>query len=107
VSPLLPAAFLAVLVALAGRAAVPLALAVGEGHPVTTGERVPAAAVLAALPELPVLHEVARRLGVAPSDPPGRIASAVELALESLYLRRRLAKDASDGPDGGTTVYRS
>jgi len=92
---------------LAGLDLAPLALAVGEGHPVTTGERVPAAAVLAALPELPVLHEVARRLGVAPSDPPGRIASAVELALESLYLRRRLAKDASDGPDGGTTVYRS
>jgi magnesium chelatase subunit I len=79
---------------------------------VTTGERVPASQVLAALPELPVLHEVARRLGVAPTDPPGRIASAVELALESLYLRRRLAKDAmedADGPGGlgGVTVYRT
>ena len=88
---------------LAGLDLAPLATAVAEDHPVTTGERVPAAQVLAALPELPVLHEVAARLGVAPNDPPGRIAGAVELALESLFLRRRLAKDADDG----TTVYRS
>ena len=88
---------------LAGLDLTPLAQAVGEGHPVTTGDRVSAAEVLATLPELPVLHEVARRLGVRSSDPPGRIASAVELALESLYLRRRLAKDATDG----VTVYRS
>jgi magnesium chelatase subunit I len=74
-----------------------LADAVADGHPVMTGEQVPAADVLAALPELPVLHEVASRLGVAPTDPPGRIASAVELALESLYLHRRLDKQADDG----------
>jgi len=86
---------------LSGLDLAPLAAAVSEGHVVATGERVTAAAVLAALPELPVLHEVAGRLGVAPTDPPGRIASAVELALESLYLRRRLAKDADDG----TVVY--
>jgi magnesium chelatase subunit I len=48
-----------------------------------------------------VLHEVAERLGVSPADPPGRIAAAVELALEALYLSRRLAKDADDG----TAVY--
>jgi magnesium chelatase subunit I len=64
---------------------------------VRTGESVPAAEVLAALPELPVLHEVAKRLGVRPTDPPGRIASAVELALEALYLHRRLDKNADDG----------
>jgi len=75
----------------------PLAKAVGDGHPVMTGERVPAAEVLAALPELPVLHEVAKRLGVASTDPPGRIAAAVELALESLYLHRQLDKNADDG----------
>jgi len=93
---------------LAGLDLAPLAEAVGGDHPVTTGERVPAADVLAALPELPVLHEVAARLGVTATDPPGRIASAVELALESLYLRRRLAKDASDSSDDGTSVvYRS
>jgi magnesium chelatase subunit I len=74
-----------------------------DGHLVATGERVPGAEVLGALPELPVLHEVAARLDVGPSDPPGRIAAAVELALESLYLARRLAKDSED--NGGMTVY--
>jgi magnesium chelatase subunit I len=89
---------------LAGLDLRPLVEAIDSGHPVTTGERVPAAQVLAALPELPVLHEVVARLGVRSSDPPGRIASAIELALESLYLRRRLAKDATDAD---TTVYRT
>ncbi|HSL09456.1 MAG TPA: sigma 54-interacting transcriptional regulator [Pseudonocardiaceae bacterium] len=79
----------------------PLAEQVSEGHRVATGERVPAADVLAALPELPVLHEVATRLGAAPDGPPGPIAAAVELALESLYLTRKLGKDAEDG----RTVY--
>ena len=79
----------------------PLATAVSEGHRVATGEQVPAAEVLAALPELPVLHEVATRLGAAPDGPPGPIAAAVELALESLYLTRKLGKDAEDG----RTVY--
>jgi magnesium chelatase subunit I len=77
----------------------PLANAVAAGHPVMTGERVTAAEVLAALPELPVLHEVAKRLGVTSTDPPGRIAAAVELALESLYLHRKLDKQADDGTD--------
>lgn len=71
--------------------------AVAEGHPVRTGPRVRAAEVLGALPELPVLHEVAARFGVAPTDPPGRIAAVVELALESLYLSRNLAKDVESG----------
>ncbi|MFD8501006.1 sigma 54-interacting transcriptional regulator [Amycolatopsis sp. NPDC059657] len=79
----------------------PLADAVAGGHQVATGERVPGKDVLAALPELPVLHEVARRAGVSATDSPGRIASAVELALESLYLARKLAKDSDDA----TTVY--
>jgi magnesium chelatase subunit I len=68
---------------------------------VTTGERVPGRDVLAALPELPVLHDVAARAGVDPNESPGRIAAAVELALEMLYLSKRLAKDA----DNDTTVY--
>jgi magnesium chelatase subunit I len=62
---------------------------------------VPGKDVLAALPELPVLHEVAQRAGVSADDSAGRIASAVELALESLYLARKLAKDSDDT----TTVY--
>jgi len=75
----------------------PLAEAIAEGNLVTTGERVPGSELLAALPEIPVLHEVAARVGAGPNDPPGRIAAAVELALESLYLTRKLAKDADDG----------
>jgi magnesium chelatase subunit I len=82
----------------------PLVDTVVDGNLVATGERVTGAEVLAALPELPVLHEVAARLGVAADDPPGRIAAAVELALESLYLARKLAKDSGDGVDA-TTVY--
>ncbi len=80
----------------------PLADAVAAGHLVTTGERVPARDVLAALPELPVLYDVAARAGADPEeDSPGRIAAAVELALEALYLSKRLAKDADDE----STVY--
>ncbi len=48
-----------------------------------------------------VQTKIRLRLGVSPTDDPGRIAAAVELALESLYLRRKLAKDS----DEGTTVY--
>jgi magnesium chelatase subunit I len=81
----------------------PLTAAVAGGHRVATGERVPAREVLAALPELPVLHEVATRLGAAPDGPPGPIAAAIELALESLYLTRKLGKAA----EGGRTVYGS
>ncbi|MFI6027511.1 sigma 54-interacting transcriptional regulator [Amycolatopsis magusensis] len=79
----------------------PLADVIADGHLVATGDRVPGADVLAALPELPLLHEVAHRAGVSAGDSPGRIAAAVELALESLYLARRVAKDE----DGSSTVY--
>jgi magnesium chelatase subunit I len=74
----------------------PLAEAVSEGHKVATGERIAAGEVLRALPELPVLQEVADRVGAGSQDPPGRIACAVELALESLYLSKKLAKDTED-----------
>ncbi|MFD0487247.1 ATP-binding protein [Saccharopolyspora spinosporotrichia] len=73
-----------------------LADTVVDGHQVATGERIAARDVLTALPELPVLHQVAERLDVRAGDPPGRIASAVELALESLYLSKRLSKDVED-----------
>lgn len=79
----------------------PLGDTVADGALVATGERVPGTELLSALPELPVLHELAQRAGVAADEPPPRIAAVVELALESLYLARRLAKDA----DGTTTVY--
>ncbi|MGH3493275.1 MAG: sigma 54-interacting transcriptional regulator [Sciscionella sp.] len=79
----------------------PLAESIVDGRVVTTGDRVPAGELLAALPELPVCHDVAQRLGVAADGPRERIAFAVEFALESLYLARQLSKDA----DAETTVY--
>ncbi|WP_214365097.1 ATP-binding protein [Pseudonocardia sp. H11422] len=80
----------------------PLADAVAA-HPVRTGERVPAAEVVAALPDVETLTEVARRLDAAGTEDPGPMASAAELALELLFLTRRLAKDESD--DGDTVSY--
>jgi magnesium chelatase subunit I len=73
----------------------PLAEAV-SGHPVRTGERVPAAEVVAALPQVPALTEIANRLDAGGTEDPGRMASAAELALELLYLTRRLTKDETD-----------
>ena len=75
----------------------PLIDVIADGTLVATGERVPGSEVLAALPELPLLHEVAGRVDVRPDDSPGKIASAVELALEYLYLTRKVAKDATAG----------
>ena len=73
----------------------PLAEAVA-GTPVRTGERVPAAEVVAALPVLDVLGEIATRLDAGGTEEPGPMASAAELALELLFLTRRLAKDTAD-----------
>src|SRR4051794_41269707 len=73
----------------------PLAEAVA-GRPVRTGERVPALEVVAALPAVGTLTEVASRLDAGGSEDPGRMASAAELALELLYLTRRLTKDETD-----------
>jgi magnesium chelatase subunit I len=70
---------------------------------VRTGDRVPAAEVLAALPSVPALTEVARRLGAVGTEDPGPMASAAELACEYLFLTRKLAKDESD--DGDTVSY--
>ncbi|WP_187776172.1 sigma 54-interacting transcriptional regulator [Antrihabitans cavernicola] len=77
----------------------PLVSAVELGDPVTTGERITAKALLAELPDLPVLNDVAARLN-AVSD--GERAAAAELALEGLYLARRISKIAGDD---GELVY--
>ncbi len=74
----------------------PLADAVTNGHPVATGEHVNPREVLTALPELPVLHEVAVRAGAEKDAPAGRVVSAVELALEVLYLTKKIGKDTED-----------
>ena len=75
----------------------PLMVAV-EASTVTTGEQVPAKDVLAALPDLPVLDAIATRLD-ATTD--GERAAALELALEALYLAKKIDKNVGDGE----TVY--
>ena len=40
-----------------------------------------------------MLTEIAQRLGAAGTEDPGPMASAAELALELLFLTRKLAKD--------------
>lgn len=76
-----------------------LVSAVEMGNTIVTGESVTAKAFLDELPELDVLDEIAERLG-ARSD--GERAAGAELALEGLYLARRISKD--QGP-GGRSVY--
>ncbi|MDJ0404667.1 ATP-binding protein [Rhodococcus erythropolis] len=76
-----------------------LVAAVETGNTIVTGEAVTAKAFLDELPDLEVLDEVAERLG-AQSD--GERAAGAELALEGLYLARRISKD--QGP-GGRSVY--
>ncbi len=84
---------------LAGVDLGPLVAAVEQGEPVVTGERITAKVLLDELPELPVLDAVAERLGATDT---GSRAAAVELALEGLYLARRIAKDTGDD---GSAVY--
>ncbi|MBB6375985.1 magnesium chelatase subunit I [Pseudonocardia eucalypti] len=74
-----------------------------SANPVRTGERIPAAQVVAGLPTVGVLTQVASRLGAEGTEDPGPMASAAELALEYLFLTRKLAKDESD--DGDTVSY--
>ncbi len=71
--------------------------------PVRTGERIPAKDVVAALPQVDALTEIAAKLGASGTEDPGPMASAAELTLEYLFLTRKLAKDESD--DGDTVSY--
>jgi magnesium chelatase subunit I len=76
----------------------PLVAAVETGAPVTTGERVSAKDVLASLPDLPIVDAIATRLE---AETDGQRAAALELALEALYLAKRIDKVSGDGE----TVY--
>ncbi|MFC9786632.1 ATP-binding protein [Rhodococcus sp. NPDC127528] len=84
---------------LGGLDLAPLVAAIESGSPVVTGERVAAKDLLGELPELAVFDALADRLG---AESVGARASAVELALEGLYLARRIAKDPDDD---GQLVY--
>ncbi len=75
--------------------------AIEDGAVVVTGEQVTARDFLTGLPvlgESELYDEVIERLG-ATND--GERASAIELALEGLYLARKISKDSA----GGETVY--
>lgn len=76
----------------------PIVTAVESGSPVTTGERVSAREVLAALPEVSAVAEIQRRLEASSE---GQRAAAIELALEALYLAKRIDKVSGEGE----TVY--
>jgi magnesium chelatase subunit I len=79
----------------------PLVAALDGGFAVTTGEQVGAGDVLAGLPvlgESDLYDQVMDRLG-ATND--GQRAGAIELALEGLYLARKIGKEQVDGQ----TVY--
>ena len=77
----------------------PLVEALDGQTTVITGEQITASEFLDGLPEADgVYDEIADRFT---ADNPGRRASAIELALEGLYLARRIAKDS----DGSETIY--
>ncbi|HWD62319.1 MAG TPA: magnesium chelatase [Humibacter sp.] len=78
-----------------------LVTAIEDGAMVATGENVTAREFLEGLPvlgESPLYDEVIERLG-ATTD--GAKAAAIELALEGLYLARKIGKDT----DGNETIY--
>ncbi len=71
-----------------------------EGDTVETGELVPAAELLRRVGPVDGLGRLVTMLGE-DDDSPGVAAAALELALEGLYLMRRISKDEI----GGRTVY--
>lgn len=83
-----------------------LVAALEGGGSVTTGEQVSATALLEGLPALPpseagesdLYDQIGARLG---ATTPGTRASAVELALEGLFLARKVGKES----DTGVTTY--
>ncbi|MDY6810431.1 MAG: magnesium chelatase, partial [Actinomycetota bacterium] len=81
----------------------PLVEALESSEPVVTGDRVTAHDFLASIPDpdttAGVLDEIADRLE---AESEGERASAVELALEGLFLARRIGKEADES---GQTIY--
>ncbi|MPM95266.1 hypothetical protein SDC9_142420 [bioreactor metagenome] len=74
-----------------------LVAALEEGRTVATGVRMTAAEFLGGLPglgESPLYDEISTRLG---ADTPGEVAAGIELALEGLYLARRIGKESGAG----------
>jgi magnesium chelatase subunit I len=81
-----------------------LVAAIEDGATVTTGERVAARDLLAGLPvlgESDLYDTVCERVVEGGGSTDGERAAAVELALEGLFLARKIGKDAATGE----TVY--
>ena len=78
----------------------PLVAALDGRTTITTGEQVTAREFLDGLPavEGSLYDDIAARFG---ADTDGRRASAIELALEGLFLARKISKDSGDGE----TIY--
>ncbi|GGL88360.1 sigma 54-interacting transcriptional regulator [Nakamurella endophytica] len=76
----------------------PLAEAVTR-HPLRTGDRVTADAVVQALPKVRELAAIGQRLGAAGTEDPGPMAAAAELALELLFLTRKITKEPDSDTD--------
>ncbi|MCX6402137.1 MAG: AAA family ATPase [Propionibacteriales bacterium] len=86
-----------------------LVSAMEDGATVTTGERVSARDLLIGLPvlgESDLYDQVCDRVngeGLGTTD--GERAAAIELALEGLFLARKIGKDTQMGASGSETVY--
>ncbi len=75
-----------------------------DGATVETGDLVPATELLHRIGPVTGLARMMERLGMdGGEEAPGFAAAAIELALEGLYLTRRISKDSVDG----RTVYRT
>ncbi|WP_141014280.1 MoxR family ATPase [Nocardioides sambongensis] len=83
--------------------------AIEEGATVVTGEHVTGHDVLAGLPvlgESELYDEICERvLGPGGGENDGQRAAAIELALEGLFLARKIGKDTQSGERGTETVY--
>ncbi|KRA31552.1 magnesium chelatase [Nocardioides sp. Root614] len=86
-----------------------LVSAIEDGATVTTGERIGARDLLVGLPvlgESDLYDQVCDRVnGAGSGTTDGERAAAIELALEGLFLARKIGKDTQIGTSGSETVY--
>jgi magnesium chelatase subunit I len=86
----------------------PLVQRFDQGLMVESGDLVPGRRLLEQVGPLPGLAHVMDLLGIEEgAETPGLAATALEFALEGLFLNRRISKDAEDEAGGGTVVYGS
>jgi len=82
---------------LAGLDLEPFVARFDSGEPVDTGELVSAADLLTSMGRVSGTAKVMDRLDLAGAETPTYAASAIEFALEGLYLTRRLSKESVSG----------